>query len=314
MSVARDLAILFASVVGVLVLATFVARRLTIRAPLWSSETIANLRTRIGTWWAIVAILAVAFAFGKTGLIALFFVLSFAALREFMTLTRPCPADRPALSLAFFVALPLQYYLIATEWYGLFAILIPVYAFVFMPVVSAARARTNDFLRRVAAGQWGLMLSVYCLSYVPALATLRTPGNEGRGVLLVAYLLAVSQSSDVFQYVWGKLLGTTPVAATLSPRKTVEGCVLGIASATGVGAALWRLTPFAPWQAALFALLVAALGFLGGLVMSAIKRDAGVKDWSTAIAGHGGVLDRVDSLVFAAPVLFHVTRYGWALQ
>ena len=303
---------LFAGVITVLTLATVVGRWLTLHPPAGLSTTIANLKARVDAWWGIVAVVGLAFALREPGLTILFSLLSVAVLREFLTLARPRREDRPALALAFFVALPLQYYLVLTNWYGLFAILIPVYAFVVLPIAAATRGKPKDFLRRTAATQWGLMLGVYCLSYVPALSMLRIPGYEGRGVLLVAYLLAVSQSSDVLQYVWGKLLGKTAIAPSISPKKTLEGCVLGIASATAIGAVLWRLTPFAPWQAALIALLVALLGFLGGLVMSAIKRDAGFKDWGAGIPGHGGVLDRVDSVVFAAPVLFHLTRYGWA--
>ena len=119
------------------------------------------------------------------------------------------------------------------------------------------------------------------------------------------------QSTDVFQYVWGKLFGKHLVAPEVSPSKTVEGLIGGLASATALGAALWWITPFNVAEAALMALAVNLMGFLGGLVMSAIKRDRGVKDWGDLIEGHGGMLDRVDSVVFAAPVFFHATRYWW---
>jgi len=120
------------------------------------------------------------------------------------------------------------------------------------------------------------------------------------------------QLSDVLQYVCGKLAGKHKIAPNLSPSKTVEGCIGGVALATLIGAMLCWITPFAFWQAALFALLVCLLGFAGGLVMSAIKRDRGVKDWGHMIEGHGGMLDRLDSVYFAAPVFFHMVRYWWA--
>jgi len=122
----------------------------------------------------------------------------------------------------------------------------------------------------------------------------------------------VVQSSDVLQYVWGKLAGRRPVAPQVSPSKTWEGLVGGVACATALGGALYWLTPFTPWEAAAMALVVNLMGFFGGLVMSAIKRDRGVKDWGSLIEGHGGMLDRLDSVAFAAPVFFHLTRYGWA--
>ena len=111
------------------------------------------------------------------------------------------------------------------------------------------------------------------------------------------------------QYVWGKLLGRRKIAPTLSPNKTLEGFVGGSLSATAIGAGLWWATPFAWWQAALLAFLITLMGFFGGLVMSAIKRDRGVKDYGTLIEGHGGMVDRIDSLCFAAPVFFHLVRF-----
>ena len=234
-------------------------------------------------------------------------------MREFLTLTRTRRGDHPALAAAFFVVLPLQYYLISIEWYGLYSILIPVYVFLLLPIVVALRGDTANFMRRIAEVQWGLMISVYCVSHVPALTTLPIPGFADRSLLLIAFLILVVQSSDVLQYVWGKLLGRHQIAPSLSPSKTVEGFAGGVASATLLGAALWWITPFSPWQAAIMALVINLMGFCGGLVMSAIKRDRGVKDWGQMIEGHGGMLDRLDSVIFAAPIFFHLTRYWWTV-
>jgi phosphatidate cytidylyltransferase len=157
------------------------------------------------------------------------------------------------------------------------------------------------------------MICVFCLSHVPALLTLDIPDYEGRHLLLIAFLVIVVQSSDVLQYVWGKLFGRRKIAPQLSPSKTVEGVVGGVVSSTLVGAALWWITPFSLWQTGAMALIVNLMGFFGGLVMSAIKRDRGVKDWGQMIEGHGGMLDRLDSVVFAAPIFFHITRYWWTV-
>jgi phosphatidate cytidylyltransferase len=154
-----------------------------------------------------------------------------------------------------------------------------------------------------------VFICVYCVSHAPAVLTLRIAGYEGQAWKLLVFLVVVVQMSDVLQYVWGKLLGRRKIAPKLSPNKTVEGFVGGVLTATAIGAALTPITPFRVWQAAAIALLVALLGFFAGLVMSAIKRDAGVKDYGHLIAGHGGMMDRVDSLTFAAPVFFHVVRY-----
>jgi phosphatidate cytidylyltransferase len=303
---------LFAGIAVVLVAASLVGFLLSRRyAGDTPNPTIENLNGRIKAWWWMVAVIGLAFGFGKAGVIVLFALASLAALREYITLTPTRRGDHLALACAFFVVLPLQYYLIWIDWYGLYAIFIPVYVFLLLPIIAALRQDTENFMGRVAETQWGLMISVYCVSHVPALLTLHIPGYEGRNLLLIAFLVLVVQSSDVLQYVWGKLLGRHKIAPLLSPSKTVEGFVGGVASATALGAALWWITPFSPWQAGLVALLINLMGFCGGLVMSAIKRDRGVKDWGWMIEGHGGMLDRLDSVIFAAPVFFHVTRYWW---
>jgi phosphatidate cytidylyltransferase len=305
---------LLSGVGAILVLASAVGEILRRRyAPNGENPVIENLNARIAAWWGMVILLALAFLAGKTGVILLFLLCSFAALREFLTLTTHNRADHWSLVACFFVILPLQYYFLWIDWYGMYSIFVPVYAFLLLPVISALRGAPKDFLIRVSETQWALMICVYCASHVPALLFLQIPGFEGRNVILIAYLIFVVQISDVLQYVWGKLLGRTRIAPSLSPSKTWEGMIGGILSATALGTALWWMTPFTPLEAMLLCLLITLMGFFGGLVMSAIKRDRGVKDWGHLIAGHGGFIDRLDSVIFAAPIFFHVTRYYWSL-
>lgn len=274
--------------------------------------TLANVNTRIVAWWVMSAVVLASLFMGPIGLVVLFGCLSFVALREFMTLTPTRRADHRVLLLAFFVAIPLQYALVTLEWYGLFIVLIPIGGILFVAAGCAAAGDTERFTGRIAEIQLGLIVCVYALSHVPGLLMLQIPGYTGQNAKLLLFLILVVESSDVLQYIWGKLCGRRAIAPTISPGKTVEGFAGGIASATLLGAALWPLTPFSPWQAAALSLAVTIVGFAGGLVMSAIKRDRGVKDFGTAIAGHGGVLDRIDSLCFAGPVFFHLTRYFFA--
>ncbi len=182
-------------------------------------------------------------------------------------------------------------------------------AFVFLPVRLVLAGEARDFLRRAAQLQWGVLVCVYFISHVPALLMLGIPGYEGQNVKRLFFFATVVQLNDVFQYVWGKLFGRHKITPTVSPNKTWEGFIGGALTATAVGALLAFVTPFAAWQAALFALAVAVLGFTGDVTLSAVKRDAGVKDFSEVLPGHGGVLDRFDSTCFAAPVFFHLTRY-----
>jgi phosphatidate cytidylyltransferase len=309
MSVPLEEIELFAGLAAVLVVATLVGQFLKWRGGQEASPVVENLNQRIFAWWVIVVLIGVAFLFGKTGVILLFAFTSFAALREFLTLTYTRRSDHWALVAAFFVGIPVQYYLVWIEWYGLYSIFLPVYGFLMLPVFSALRGDTTHFLARIAAIQWGLMICVFCVSHIPALLTLDIPGFAGKQLLLVAFLVIVVQGSDVLQYVFGKLFGRHKVAPSLSPSKTWEGLLGGVLSATALGAGLWWLTPFSPWQAAGLALVACAMGFLGGLVFSAIKRDRGVKDWGRMIEGHGGMLDRLDSVIFAAPIFFHLTRF-----
>ncbi|WP_265517225.1 phosphatidate cytidylyltransferase [Nitratireductor luteus] len=309
-----DLIKLLTGLAAVLVAASIAGYVLQRRlSPDGSNTVIQNLNDRVKAWWVMVVLMGLALLFGRVGITLLFAFASFAALREFVTLTDTRRSDHWALASAFFVILPVQYYLIFTDWYGLYSIFIPVYAFLLMPIIAALRGDTDHFLIRVAEVQWALMICVFCVSHVPALLSLQIPGYEGRNLLLIAFLVVVVQSSDVLQYVWGKLLGRTKIAPDLSPSKTVEGFVGGALSATLVGAGLSWMTPFTPVQAGLLSLVIVLMGFLGGLVMSAIKRDRGVKDWGHLIAGHGGFIDRLDSVIFSAPIFFHLVRYGWSL-
>ncbi|MBX2836028.1 MAG: phosphatidate cytidylyltransferase [Gammaproteobacteria bacterium] len=306
---------LFGGIACVLIVATGIGRLLAARVPAGeTSSVIENLNARISAWWAMVVLMGLAFVFGKAGVIVLFGICSFAALREFVTLTNTKRADHWALATAFFIIVPVQYYFVWVGWYGMYSIFIPVYAFLFLPIIAAFRGDTNQFLVRVAETQWALMICVFCASHVPALLSLNIPGFEGRNVLLIAFLIVVVQSSDVLQYVFGKLWGRTKIAPKLSPSKTWEGAIGGIGSAACLGAMLWWITPFTPWQAGYLALIIGLMGFMGGLVLSAIKRDRGVKDWGHLIAGHGGFIDRLDSVVFSAPVFFHLVRYGWDIS
>ena len=288
-------------------LASLIGYALNRRHPL--NPAIENLNARIRSWWVMILLGGGALLAGRVAILLLFACISFLALREFVTQSPVRRADHSALSVCFFLALPVQYVLIGAGWYGLFSIWIPVYCFLALAVVAALFSDTERFLDRTATVHWGLMVCVYCISHIPALMTLRIPGYANRAPLLMVFVVLIAQASDILQYCWGKLIGRHRLLPTISPSKTLEGLVGGVLSATLLGALLRSITPFTRWQAGLMAFLIAVLGFLGGFVMSAIKRDRGIKDWSHLIEGHGGMLDRMDSLCFSAPIFFHVTRY-----
>lgn len=306
----RDLVRLVAGVLALLVVASAVGFVLSRRARTPAGrETVANLNARIRGWWAMFAVFTAAVWIGGVTSIVLFALMSFLALREFMTLAPTRREDHRTLFWSFFLITPLQYLLIGERWYGLFAIMIPVYAFVFVAVSNVLSGHTENFLERTAIIHFGLMVCVYCVSYAPALLLLQIPGYGPSNTKLLIFLVLVVELSDVLQYTFGKLFGKRKIAPVISPNKTWEGFAGGILFATGIGTALWWATPFSPPVAAAMSLVITLAGFAGGLILSAIKRDRGVKDYGTLIAGHGGMLDRIDSLCFAAPIFFHLTRY-----
>lgn len=303
---------LIGGIVILLSIATVIGMLLKMRATTDSSRAVVdNLNQRTRAWWSMIAIFVLAFFIGRNATLVLFGIISFLALREFITLTPTKSGDYYPLALSFFLLVPLQYYLIGIDWYALFSIFIPVYGFLLLPAFAALAGDVEDFLARIAKIQWGVMIAVYCVSHAPALLLLDVPGysESGQNVLLLFYLLLIVQMSDVMQYVFGKLFGKTKIAPVVSPSKTVEGFIGGGASAVAIGVAMWWITPFTPLQSAGMALIIVLMGFFGGLALSAIKRSLGAKDWGTMIEGHGGVMDRMDSVSFAAPIFFHVTRY-----
>jgi len=304
---------LFGGILALLVVASSVGWLLARRAKTDSGRaTVENLVARVNAWWVMIILLAIAFALGKAATVVLFAFVSFFALREFITLTPTRQSDYLPLVLLFFVLLPVQYLLVGYDQYGTFAVFIPVYGFLLMPAVATFAGDTQEFLERSAKIQWASMITVYCISYAPALLLLKIPGYEGSSSLLLFYLLLVVQLSDVLQYVFGKLFGKTKLAPRVSPSKTVEGLVGGGLSTTLIGGALWWITPFTFVQALVISFVIVVMGVLGGLTLSAMKRGLGAKDWGVMIEGHGGMLDRMDSVSFAAPVFFHIVRYFYS--
>jgi phosphatidate cytidylyltransferase len=297
---------LFGGTLAALVTGTLAGQilRRTVRSEA-ARRTVKNMNARIAAWWLLCSVTALALVLGAGAVCALFALFSMLALRELLV-----DPTRPHRTLPLLFAITaVQYGLVWSRWQGVFSTLVPVGAFLAIPTWNALAGETERYLERTAEQYWGLMVSTYCLSYAPAILMLDIPGYAGRNVTLLFYFLLVIQSCDILQYMWGKLLGSRPLAPRISPNKTWEGFLGGVLSATALGTALYRSTPFRPWQAAAICATVTLTGFAGGLTMSAIKRQRGVKDYGTLVIGHGGVLDRIDSLCFAAPVFFLLVRY-----
>ncbi len=292
---------------AVLVAATVIVAVLRRSRP---ARDFAELSARIQSWWVMAGVFFAAILVDSWVSLVFFAFLSFWALKEFVTLLDTRTADHRALFWAF-LAVPMQYLIVGINWYGMFVLFIPVYMFLFLPLRLVIAGETKGFVRSASQLQWGLMAFVFGLSHLGYLLRFPEPlpGRGVNGQTLVLFLVFVTEMSDVLQYVWGKLLGRRKILPTISPNKTWEGFIGGVLSASALSLLVRFLTPFPVWETLLVALLICVVGFFGGAVMSAVKRDLGTKDFGALIPGHGGVLDRVDSLCYSAPVFFHYVRY-----
>jgi phosphatidate cytidylyltransferase len=293
-------------VLAVLVLATLVTAALGRLRPAWE---LAEVRARIRAWWGMAAVFFGAVAVEPRLSFLFFALVSTWALREYLRILRDRPASRGALALAF-LAVPLQYLWAAIGWYGMFVLWVPLYVFLLLPLWLVRRGETDGFVAATSTVHWGLMAFVFGLSHAALLLGLPESdlgGASGRSLLL--FLVFVVEMSDVLQFLWGKSLGRRKILPRVSPNKTWEGLIGGVATSMILALAIRFLTPFSTGETLGVTLLVTLAGFAGGAVMSAVKRDFGVKDFGTAGPGHGGVLDRVDSLCWAAPVFLHYVRF-----
>jgi phosphatidate cytidylyltransferase len=269
----------------------------------------SELVARLKSWWVMAAVFFTAILVDHRISLVFFALLSFWALKEFVTLLETRPADHRALFWAF-AAVPIQYVLVGVGWYGMFVLFIPVYMFLYLPLRLVMAGEPRGFVRSASQLQWGLMAFVFGLSHMGTLLMFAEPlPGEVTGRSLVLFLVFITEMSDVLQYVWGKLFGRHRILPTISPNKTWEGFLGGVLTTAVLSLLVRFLTPFSVLETMGVALLISVVGFFGGAVMSAVKRDLGVKDFGAVIPGHGGVLDRVDSLCYAAPVFFHYVRY-----
>ena len=324
LSTTQQIGALFLVVFGVLSLVTIWAFVRGLReTPAGDADAAAarkakgrRLRGLLQTSWAMATVFWVGWVLGDTAATVLFALVAFFALREFITLSPTRRGDHRSLVLAFFVVLPLQFWIVGTRHFDLFTVFIPVYVFLALPVVSALANDPQRFLERNAKLQWGIMVCVYGMSHVPALLLLDFPGYREKGAFLVFFLVFVVQTCMLVQHLVGQRFPHKPVAPQVSQSFQWASWLAGVATGGLVGGLLSFITPFKPGQALGMALLACTAGSLGHLVMKALKRDRGVTSWGMqgqSVTGAGGLLDRVDALCFAAPVFFHSVRWYFGL-
>ncbi len=273
-------------------------------------KNMVELVSRVKTFWVIVLLLGASLILKPSVAIVFWAFVSYLALKEYFTIIPTRPVDRRVLFWAY-IAIPIQYYWIAIGWYGMFTVFIPVYVFLFLPLRMVTIGETSGFLRAAGTMHWGVMMMVYCMSCIAALYMLTPNNNPIAGAPgLIVFLLFLNQFNDAAQYFWGKKLGKHKIIPAVSPNKTVEGFVGGAITTTIIAAICAPyLTPLSHAMALMLGIIIACAGFIGDVIVSALKRDLGIKDTGQILPGHGGILDRIDSLMFTAPLYFHFIHY-----
>lgn len=303
--------LVFQAIIGCLLVATVTGRVLTAQRP---NRDYRELNQRINSWWIMVGLFGFALWSGTTASIVFFGLLSFLALKEYFSIIPTRKVDRRVLFWAY-LSIPLQYYWVSIGWYGMFIIFIPVYMLLFIPFRLVLLGETRHFLRAAGSIHWGLMITVFSISHLAFLLILpqtnaadSTSLFTGHGLIL--FIVVLTQLNDVAQYLWGKSLGKARIIPHISPNKTWAGFLGGVFT-TAILAALiapW-LTPLDHVYGLAAGVIIGIAGFIGDVTLSALKRELGIKDTSALIPGHGGILDRLDSLTFTAPLFFHFVRY-----
>lgn len=293
-------------IVFLLVAGSLVYYRLTLKNP---EVDYTELKQRIQSWWWMIGIIFGILLAPPLVSVSFFALLSFLALKEFFSIMPTRQADRRILLWAY-LAIPAQYYWVATQWYGMFLIFIPIYVFLFLPMRAVFIGETKGFIRSLGTIHWAVMLSVLCVSHLAYLLKLPIKNEQAGALGLVLFIIFITQFNDVSQYVWGKTLGKHKIIPKVSPKKTWEGFIGGVITVTLISGFLAPyLTPLTMIQGFIAGCLIAISGFIGDVVISSVKRDLAIKDSSTLIPGHGGLLDRIDSLIYTAPLFFHFLYY-----
>ncbi len=321
----QQVGLLFVLLFGLLSIISVVAVVRTLReraeGALGDAQTLAQKEFNgvLQTTWLMATVFWVGWALGDTVATVLFAFVAFFALREFITLSPTRQGDHRSLVLAFFIVLPVQFFLVINRNFDLVTVFIPVYVFLAIPVVSALANDPERFLERNAKLQWGIMVCVYGISHVPALLLLKFPNYQGKNAFLVFFLVFVVQSCMLVQYLVDNRLKRgrmTLLAPKISSTFNWTGWLIAVVVASLIGGLMSALTPFKPAQAVAMALIACVAGSLGHLVMKALKRDRGITNWGTegkSVTGASGLLDRADALCFAAPVFFHSVRWYFGI-
>ncbi len=273
-----------------------------------------NFKTRMNSFWIIVILFTAAFMYNRTIAVIFIMLISYLALKEFFSMIPTRRSDRRVLLWAY-LSIPVQFYLIYVNWVTMFYLFIPLYMFILIPARMVCVENTEGFLKSCGTIHWALMTCVYAIGYSAVYFAIPDDINPKAGALgLLLFILVLTVFNDFAQYIFGKTMGKHKITPVVSPNKTWEGFIGGIISTSIMSGVLSiYLTPMTFVQSVITGALLATIGFFGDITMSAIKRDMGVKDTGALLPGHGGILDRLDSMIFTVPIFFHYIAYTYSI-
>ena len=270
------------------------------------NETFQKVKKIIHSWWVIIGTVLLSFAFGKWGILSLFFLLSIFLVREYMAVSRVNIKKEMNLILFFLTAG--QYAMLSFEQFRGFQIWIPMMSLWIIPglIIFRALIQNMDLIFSVA---FGLSMTIFYLSHLPALYVFHNKlgFSENQTLYAMMTLLLLTWGNDVFQFLSGKMFGRLKIVPQVSPNKTLAGFIGGILCSGAISVLIFPMfLGLKTEQSLLIGVVLSVTGMFGDLFFSAVKRNMGTKDFSDLLPGHGGILDRIDSLIFTAPIFFHL--------
>jgi len=270
-----------------------------------SPERRAELWARYGSWLIFIPLMIGPILLGAGWTILSICLMSIVCYREFARATGMF--RQPDISALVVIGILAITFAVADHWYGFFVALTPL-TICFIAALAICRDEPKGYIQRVALGIFAFLLFGVCFGHLGYFS------NDARFRSILLWLITCVEMNDVFAYIVGKTMGRKKLAPNTSPNKTIAGALGALVLTTALAATLGhfafsgtRMDNFG--RLILAGLILSLSGQLGDLTLSSIKRDLGIKDWAATFPGHGGLLDRFNSLLFAAPAVFHFIGY-----
>lgn len=274
------------------------------------NPTLLKVRIIIRSWWWIIAVILIAGAFGPYGILVLFSALTLLASFEYLKRSQLFKI-KPMVKVFLSVFIALQIYLILNGNFDIFAAIPTSYFLLTLPILIFIY-KDLSAVPKIMASYMGIAITTHCLFYLPAFVIIGADifKSEDKALLCFFLVVGLTQANDIFQFLFGKLFGKNKIVDFISPNKTEAGFIGGIVMTSFLGTmAFTHFIDMSPVMAFVCAISISIFGIFGDLTFSAIKRHFDIKDFSSVIPGHGGFIDRLDSLIFTGPVLFLIIKY-----